>query len=236
MCYYKNNRGVIMKSFYFSIPILFLFLIGCSTTYKLTDYSSKEKFQEDINRCIKNRDVNVVTVDSSFISSAGSEIKDNSLQIVTKIKEEKISLKDVKDIKYFGKAYEEPSAYVLLESGKELRAKNIKKLSNSIIQLRNISKNSGYIPIDKVKEINYKTRWQSTLLGVPAGLAGGAVVCGILGGTGITFRTESGGNHPTFDPANSAIVGAIYGALIGTITGAIVGNIIGWDHIFLFNP
>lgn len=225
-----------MKLFYFSVPIIFLFFIGCSTTYKVTDYPSKKNFLEDVNGAMKNRDVNVVTIDSSFISSAGSEITDNSLQMVSKIKEEKISLKDVKDIKYFGKAYEEPSAYVWLESGKELRAENIQQLPNSMIQLRNISINSGYIPIDKVKEISYKTRWQSTLLGAPAGFAGGAVLCGILGGTGITFRTESGGNHPTFDPANSAIVGAIYGALIGTITGAIVGYITGWDHIFRFNP
>lgn len=225
-----------MKLFYFSVLIIFLFFIGCSTTYKVTDYPSKKNFLEDVNGAMKNRDVNVVTIDSSFISSAGSEITDNSLQMISKIKEEKISLKDVKDIKYFGKAYEEPSAYVWLESGKELRAENIQKLPNSMIQLRNISINSGYISIDKVKEISYKTRWQSTLLGVPAGFAGGAVLCGILGGTGITFRTESGGNHPTFDPANSAIVGAIYGALIGTITGAIVGYITGWDHIFRFNP
>ncbi|MFZ0456135.1 MAG: hypothetical protein WAM24_20470, partial [Ignavibacteriaceae bacterium] len=122
-----------MKLFYFLVPIIFLFIIGCSSTYRVTNYPSIEKFTEDVNSSMKNRDVNVITVDSSFISSAGSEIKDNLLQTFSYIKEEKISLKDVKRIKYFGKAYEEPSSYVWLESGKELIAENIQKLPNSII-------------------------------------------------------------------------------------------------------
>ncbi len=225
-----------MKIFFLSVLILLVFFLGCSTTSRVTDYPSKKKFLEDVNSSIDDRDVNVVTIDSSFVSSAGSEIKGDSLKTTIKIQEERIALKDVKDIKYFGKAYQAPSAYVWLQNGKELRAENIKKLPDSMIQLTNLRINSGYIPIDKVKEISYKTRWQSTLLGVPAGFGGGAVICGILGATGITFRTESGGNHPTFDPANSAIVGAFWGALVGTVTGAILGYIVGWDHIYQFNP
>lgn len=225
-----------MKLFYLSIPVIFLFIIGCSSTSKITDYPSKGSFYEDVNGSMKNRDVKVVTADSEFTSFAGTEIKDNSLQTVSKIKEENISLNDVKDIKYFGKAYEEPSAYVLLESGKELRAENIQKLPNSMIQLRNISINSGYIPINKVKEISYKTRWQSTLVGAPIGFLGGAVVGVISGATGIFPHISGGGNHPTFDPATSGIVGAFMGAIIGTVAGAIVGYVIGWDHIYQFNP
>lgn len=224
-----------MKSFYLSVPILFLFFIGCSTTHRITDFPSKEDFYKDINSSIKNKDVNVFTADSSFVSSAGSGIKNDSLQTVVKMQVDTIPLKDVKDIKYFGSAYQEPSAYIWLKNGKELRPESIKKISNSMIQLANLSINSGYIPIDKVKEIRYKTRWQSTLLGAPAGFAGGAVVCGILGATGIMFRTENGGNHPKFDPGTSMIAGAFWGAVIGTITGAIIGYIAGWDHIYQLN-
>ncbi len=224
-----------MKLFYFLVPIIFLFIIGCSSTYRVTNYPSIEKFTEDVNSSMKNRDVNVITVDSSFISSAGSEIKDNLLQTFSYIKEEKISLKDVKSIKYFGKAYEEPSAYVWLESGKELIAENIQKLPNSLIQLRNISISSGYIPIGRVKEISYKTRWQSTLVGIPAGFFGGAALGLIVGASGI-IRMESGGMEiQSYDRGMSTLVGIIWGSLIGTVTGIIWGAIAGWDHIYLFN-
>jgi hypothetical protein len=70
--------------------------VGCSSTYKVTDYSSKEKFREDINSSIKDRDIIVTTIDSSFTSSSGSVIIDDSLLIVAKIQEEKISLNGVK--------------------------------------------------------------------------------------------------------------------------------------------
>lgn len=234
----KKGSGVMKPNlrFYLFVSIVLMFLFGCSSTYKLTDYNSKEGFYKDVNSSIKNRDVNVVTFDSSFISSAGSRIKDDSLQTVARIKEEKIALRDVKDIKYFGRVYEAASAYVWLQSNKELRAETFKKLPDSMIKLTNIRLNSGNIPIDKVKEITYKTRWQSTLIGAPTGFASGTVLGGILGATGIMFRSENGGNHPKFDPGTSMIAGAIGGALIGTITGAIVGYIVGWDHIYQFDP
>ena len=34
---------------------MFLCLIGCSTTYKVTDYPSIAKFHEDINSSMKDR-------------------------------------------------------------------------------------------------------------------------------------------------------------------------------------
>lgn len=226
-----------MKILYLAValfPIL-LIAIGCSSTYRVTDYPSKEKFQEDINSSIKDRDINVATVDSSFISSAGSEIKGDSLLTVAKIQEEKISLKDVKDIKYIEHGYEEPSAYLWLKNGEKLRPEGIKILPDSMIQLTNLRINSKYVSINKIKEISYKTRWQSTLIGIPLGFAGGALTGGIIGATGIIIHINDGGNHPTFDSGTSMMVGAALGVLIGTVTGAIVGYIVGWDHIYQFS-
>jgi len=109
--------------------------MGCSSTYKVTDYPSKEKFYEDINNSIGNRDFNVVTDDSSFTGFRGSEIKNDSLYAVTRIieKKETISSEDIKEIKYFGKAYEEPSADIWLKNGEELRAENLMNLPGSKI-------------------------------------------------------------------------------------------------------
>ena len=199
------------KRIYLFFSFVFLLFIGCSTIYRVADYPSKEEYYEDINNSIKNRDVNVVTIDSSFVSLAGSEIKGDS-------------------------AYEEPSAYVWLKNGEELRVDNINKLTDSMIQLTNLKINSGNIPINKVKEISYKTAWTGALMGgMPIGLGSGVIIGGILGSAGIIFHINTGGMTDTFDKRESTAVGAVSGALIGIVTGAIIGYIIGWDNIYQLN-
>ena len=98
-----------MKYFYLSIPVIFLFLIGCSSTSKKTDYPSKEDFYKHINFSIKDRNVNVFTTDSSFTCLKGSIIKDDSIQRMVKIK--KISSSNIKGLpdssKWFTKTVRE---------------------------------------------------------------------------------------------------------------------------------
>ena len=228
-----------MKLFYLLILNIFLLLVGCSSTYRMTDYASKEKFYEDINNSIGTRDFNVVADDSSFTGFRGSEIKNDSLYAVTRIieKKETISSEDIKEIKYFGKAYEEPSADIWLKNGEELRAENLINLSGSKLQFTNLKISSGYIPINKVEEINYKTRWKSTLIGFPIGLVSGVLIGGYMGSQGWIFNVRTGGNEPLqFDKANSAIQGAFVVGLIGIIMGPIVGYITGWNYVFQFKP
>ena len=213
-----------MKLYYLSLIIIFMFLIGCSTTYKVTNYVSKEDLYKKANSSMKSRDVNVVTIDSSFTAFEGSRIKDDSLQIVAKI-QETLSLKDIKKIKYYGNAYEEPSAYIWLKNGKELKQNKVKIISDSTIQFSNFIMTNEYIPVDKVKIISYKTWWQSTLIGIPFGLVSGTLIGGMLGGT-VSHNDEGD---------ISMVVGALGGAIIGTITGAILGYIIGYKNIYQFH-
>ena len=219
-----------MKLFYISIPVVFMFLIGCSSTYRATDNSQKK-----INSSIMERDVKVVTIDSSFISFAGSRIKDDSLQIVSKIQKTlpMKDIKDIKDIKYYGSVYKGPSASIRLKSGKEFRVENIIILPDSTMQFINIE--NRYIPIDKVKEISYKTRWPSTLTGILVGSASGALIGSILGSSGVLFHISTGGMKDTFDKGESTFVGMVSGVLIGIVSGAIVGAIIGWENIYQFH-
>jgi len=222
-----------MRIFYFFTPVIISCLIGCSTTYTVTNYPSVAKFHEDINSSIEDREVNIVTVDSSFTSIAGSKIKEDSLQIVSKIQEQ-IPMKEVKNInhiQYYGNA-EGPSASIWLKSGGELRVENVKILPDSTMQFTNITNKN--IPIEMIKNINYKNGWPSALAGIPIGLVSGALVGGILGSAGIIQITD-GGMTDTYDKGQSIMVGAFSGALIGIVTGAVVGYIIGWDHIYLFN-
>ncbi len=215
-----------MKYFYFPIPILFLFFIGCSTTYRISNYSSKEEFYKDINNTIKNRNTDIVANDSLYTLSEGSKIKDDTLYTIAKIKDEKIPLSDIREIKYFGKTYEEPSAYIWTKNGKELNAENVKILPDSSLQFTNMA--IEHMPIDNVKEISYKTRW----IGIPLGFAGGILVGGIIGSTGWIINVREGGNPPRLFDAGTSI---LYGAAIGAVIGSIIGYIIGWNYVYWFN-
>ena len=65
-----------MKLLSLVIPITFLFLIGCSTTSKVTDYSSKEEFFKDFNNSVYDRQELKITLtnDSSTVSD-GAQIR-----------------------------------------------------------------------------------------------------------------------------------------------------------------
>lgn len=98
---------------------------------------------------------------------------------------------------------------------------DLKILPDSTARFKNIVIKS--ISINKVKNISYRIRWQSTLAGIPAGFLCGTLIGGISGATGIFPHISTGGNEPLiFDPGTSGIVGAFWGAIIGTFTGAII--------------
>ena len=214
-----------MKYFYLPIPILFLFLIGCSTTYRISNYSSKEEFYKDINNTIKNRSTDIVANDSSYTLSEGSKIKDDTLYTIVKIPYKKIPLRDTREIKYFGETYEEPSAYIWTKSGKELNAENVKIMPDSSLQFTDIT--SDHIPLDRIKEISYKTRG----IGIPLGFAGGILVGGLIGSTGWIINIKEGGQPPFLFNAGTSI---LYGATIGAVIGSIIGYIIGWNYVYWF--
>ena len=227
-----------MKLFYFSVPIIFLLFIGCSSTYRVTDYPSKEKYHESVNSFIKYTDVNVITADSSLTAKEGSKIKNDTLDVIKSIQEKKeqISLRDIKEIKYFGKAYEEPSAFIWLKNGKEIKRDKIKILPDSSIQFRNIQITSEYIPIDNVKEIRYHNRGIGAVIYALIGSGSGFILGAISGATGIYPHVNDGGNEPlTFDSGTSMILGAFGGVVIGAVTGAIIGYIVGFDRVYQFN-
>ncbi len=60
--------------------VLVLILTGCSSTYTLKNFSSKEKFYENFNNYMSNKPVKVTFVeDSSFIISENVKISNDSL-------------------------------------------------------------------------------------------------------------------------------------------------------------
>ena len=69
-----------MKIFYLSIPIIFLFIIGCSHTYEVSKYYSKSDLYNEFNGSAQNQELKVtLTNDSSFVVSNGARIKNDSM-------------------------------------------------------------------------------------------------------------------------------------------------------------
>ena len=215
-----------MKLFNLFASILFLTFIGCSSIYQVTDFPSKEKYQEYVNGYTKNSDFTAVTPDSSIDCSEGSIIKDDSLYAITKIQDVKISLKDIEETQYFGGNFQEPSANILLSNGKSLTTENVKILSDSTIQFTNVS--NLHLPLFELNKINYTNHFKGAL----PGLVLGSFIGFFAGGTGLVFNIKEGQNQPTRDYS----AGGIIGAFSGIIIGGVIGYVVGWDNTYLFNP
>ncbi len=79
-----------------------MFLEGCSSTYTLKDYPSKQKFYEDFNSSVKGKDIKIIlTNDSTVNSYNGAIIRNDSLIFKSNTKYSKrIPLKGISKISY----------------------------------------------------------------------------------------------------------------------------------------
>jgi hypothetical protein len=72
-----------MKVIYLIGIVFILFLIGCSSTYKVSDFPSKEKFYDDFNKSINNKTAKVILYnDSSFSITGNIKIASDSLSFL----------------------------------------------------------------------------------------------------------------------------------------------------------
>ncbi|MHB8581161.1 MAG: hypothetical protein ACYDA4_15065 [Ignavibacteriaceae bacterium] len=90
-----------MKIIYLLSSIFLLILTGCSTTYNISQFSSREKFYESFNNFAKTKKVKVtLTNDSSFYVHEGAYILDDSLKFYnnSRLESTKISSDNIKSI------------------------------------------------------------------------------------------------------------------------------------------
>ncbi len=82
--------------------IVFLILIGCSSTYTVKDFSSREKFYENFNKSVANKNVKVTLMnDSSFNSRESTRIANDTLYFMSNLQtEKKIPLSEIQSIKH----------------------------------------------------------------------------------------------------------------------------------------
>ena len=96
-----------IKFFYLILITSLVILTGCSSTYRLSDYSSRKAFYKDINDSATGRSSNVSLLnDSSFIDVTGIKVLNDTLSFVNPNDtsyEYFIPIDQVKEISFFSR-------------------------------------------------------------------------------------------------------------------------------------
>jgi uncharacterized protein YcfL len=217
--------------------VLFLLLMGCSSTSNINMYTSKEEFYNVVNKSITDKDIKVVLINDSTISLGNGAVVDNDTLSVVKeisvIKHMKYVLADLKKLDY--KDNNDKAAHIVFQNGEEYDCDKIKTKGDSVYCdiSKSVQKRKNIIAINKVKVISYKTHLTTTMLGI---LAGGAI--GLI--PGLTRPKDDASrffNDPKGcinDQASTCCI-LIGGAILGAVIGGIIGATVGYEYIYQFN-
>jgi hypothetical protein len=220
-----------MKIFYLLIPVLSLYLIGCSSTYKVSDFPSRDKFYEDFNNSASDKTVKITLSNDSTFTNNGVEIVNDTLYCTNKKIEnlnKKIFLSDIKEIKYSGSNFRK--GLILLKDGESFEAAEINIENDTVAFSFTIIINSfnSSLSINKVKEVSYINHW----LGVPPSLVSGTVI-GIGTGTILGLILYKSGVDNGYSPGRYEVLGC---TAIGIVAGGIWGWLNGYTYTYQFNP
>jgi len=223
-----------MKKIYLVGAFILIFFTGCSSTYKVTYFPTKEKFYEEFNDTFKDREAKVIlTNDSCFTADKGVVVKNNLVVCYSTFENkrpQKFILFDLSAINFAGNNNQ--SAKIILKNGEEFNAENVLTTRDSInfTEVRRLLKIDSF-PIDKVRTVSYTSRWKGIFPGMKIGFASLGIL-GYLIGKNIT---EQAGGHPE-NRESQELGGFVLGIMTGSITGSIVGYIVGYDVQYQFNP
>ena len=217
-----------LKLFFFLCSLIF---VGCSSTYTVSDFPSKEKLYQYFNDAGKDKSVKIIlTNDSSFNVNGGIIIKNDSLyEKIYTPERGKIALSEIKNIEYLN---DYKSKLLIMNNGMILKVENIKKAADSI-EFINVSTETlkSIIHINKVRELSYEGRslgiLSGILFGVPVGfIAAISKVLPIYDYGGVA------GNIKSYDEFKAIVIGTLSGAIIGGVVGWLVGN----KYTYQLNP
>lgn len=225
-----------MKNIYLFGILFILFFTGCSSTYKVTNFPSKDKFYEDFNETFKEREAKVTLVnDSSFYVDKGVVVKNSLVVCYSTVEDkrpQKFILSDLSSVTFGGK--ENKSAKIILKSGVEFSGENVSTVRDSInfTEVRRLLKIDSF-PIDKVRTASYVSNWKGVFPGMKLGFATASLL-GYFVGKNIT--QQKGGNSTPNERESQEFTGFFLGGTLGLLTGAIVGYIVGYDISYQFTP
>ena len=235
-----------MKIFCFIISVLSLFLIGCSSTYRVSDFSSKDKFYEHFNKSASDKSLKIILCNDSTINvDNGTSISNDSLIFAVPIlKEEKISRDNIEELVY--NSYDiNIINTVILKNGKLITSNNIQLLSDSSVAFWDYVTTNEYLSLNNVKKISYKNHWlglpvpliSGTLLGVGLGILFVEVndtfssgSSGSQSGSGANMQSSSNSQDGTDEYAFLGL------STIGILGGGLLGWINGWTYTYEFVP
>lgn len=226
-----------MKITYILVPFITFLIVGCSSTYRVNDFSSKEKYYQDFNNFARNKNVKITLInDSSFSVSNGVAIKNDTLYSLGKEVNSgnlKLALSDTKEINYSSNDYK--SALILLINGDRYQAEqiNITQDSISFAFTAKVAIMNGVTSINNIKKIRYKNNW----LGVVPGFLGGTLIGGVTGFLGFFSNTNSSNNSgQTSENGGISFGAAPFVMLSCVIIGSTIGWIVGFSYTYQFNP
>jgi hypothetical protein len=223
-----------MKEINFLIILFCLLFSGCSSTYRISDFSSNDKFYEDFNHFAQNKSVKVTLLnDSSFSINDGAKIQNDSLYAIEKDNIMLIKEIDTAEIKELSYNKFQTYALIFLKDGESYQAHDIEFHKDSIhfFYDNKIIKTINISSINKIKNISYKNHW----IGIPFGFLGGIIIGALAGRSGLIQVPETEGNAPTITD-NNYVGGIYFGMLAGAIAGSVVGWVLGWNFTYEFSP
>ncbi len=206
-----------------------IFFTGCSTSYRISDYTSRKKFYNNFNSFAKDKRLTITTLnDSTFVIPNGAAIVNDTLCSLNHIKNlgrKKIAINNIKEINYL--SYDYKSAIVRLKDGEVFNASKINFIKDTIYFENSVKVKRDLIPASSVKKAVYKNH----VLGMPV-YAGFGILTGFIGGFLSNINDGNGSSlNPVFSPVLYGIFGSVYGLLLGTVAGAFIG----YDYIYYFN-
>lgn len=212
-----------MKFILVTIAFVSTLLGGCITTYRMSDFTPKEKFFQKINTDIAEREGFIVLTNDSTVSvDDGMLIENDSLFSVSplyKITSVRFAKTEIAEINYDQRT---DDATIVLMNNDVLKGKDIRTLHDSIFFEKIYKENQkNFVSlIQDVKKVGYKNRLIGTLTGIP----GGFIVGGVLGywlGKTTANNTDPGimsDQHPTSE-FEQRLVNLGGGAFAGFLLG-----------------
>ncbi len=219
-----------MKKIYFAGAFVLIFFTGCSSTYKVTDFPTKEKFYEEINTTLNQRPTKVtLRNDSVLAAQAGLVLKNDQLTCYSKVidkRNRKIPLQDLASVNFNGQ--EKESAFIKKKNGEEFVAEDVSTVMDSLqfTEVRNLTKITVF-PIDSVKSVSYTSLWKAMSVGGMIGWPSFGIL-GYYWGKSITQL--DGGNSG--DRSSQEFSGFVMGIFAGSFLGAISGFF--WEYLVVY--